>query len=192
VPPGAGHVSEFSWKQLLEAEACVSCGRCEESCPAFISGKPLSPRRIVRIIHEIAVSDKNVALDSSISPDEIWSCATCMACVEACPVYVAPLDKIVEMRRHLTMGKGELPLEARPMIRSLELYGDIYGKGISHRADWAMNRNVKVTGPDEREVEIVIWAGCSGALSHVIRMYQGRWVTILKKAGINLQDTGRQ
>ncbi|MBN1905360.1 MAG: (Fe-S)-binding protein [Deltaproteobacteria bacterium] len=188
--PGANHISEFSWKQLLETESCVSCGRCEESCPAFISGKPLSPRKIVRAIHEIAISGKNISLGSRISPDEIWACTTCMACVEACPVYTVPLDKIVELRRHLTMGKGELPLEARPMIRALELYGDVNGRGASHRADWAMNRGVKTIGPDEKEVEIVIWTGCSGAFHPRYQDVSRALVTILQKAGINFRILG--
>lgn len=188
--PGSNHVGEFSWKQILEIEACVSCGRCEESCPAFISGKPLSPKKIVKAIHEIAVSGKNMSLDSCILPDEIWSCTTCMACIEACPVYVVPLDKVVEIRRYLTMGKGELPIEARPMIRSLELYGDVNGKGVSHKADWAMNRGVKVTRPDERDVEIVIWTGCSGAFYPRYQEVSRALVTILQKAGINFRILG--
>jgi Fe-S oxidoreductase/nitrate reductase gamma subunit len=188
--PGANHISDFTWKQILETEACVSCGRCEESCPAFISKKPLSPRKIVRAIHDIAISGKNMPLDSCISPDEIWACTTCMACVEACPVYVVPLDKIIEMRRHLTMGKGELPLEARPMIRALELYGDVNGMGASHRADWAMNRGVKTIGPNEKEVEIVIWTGCSGAFHPRYQDVSRALVSILQKAGINFRILG--
>jgi Fe-S oxidoreductase/nitrate reductase gamma subunit len=188
--PGANHISDFTWKQLLEIEACVSCGRCEETCPAFISGKPLSPRKIVRVIHEIASSGKKPPLDSSISPDEIWSCTTCMACVETCPVYVVPLDKIVEIRRYLFAGKGDVPSEAIPMIRALELYGDVNGKGPSLRADWAMNRGVEVTRPDERDVEIVIWTGCSGAFHPRYQDVSRALVSILQKAGINFRILG--
>jgi Fe-S oxidoreductase len=188
--PGANHVTDFSWKQLLEIESCVSCGRCEENCPAFISGKPLSPRKIVRIIHDIVGSGKNLSLDSRISPDEVWSCTTCMACVEACPVYTVPLDKIVEIRRYLFAGKGELPQEARSMIRALELYGDVNGKGPSFKADWAMNHGVRVTGPDEREVEIVIWTGCSGAFHPRYQDVSRALVTILQKAGITFKILG--
>ncbi len=189
-PPGANHVTDLSWKQLLEIESCVSCGRCEENCPAFISGKPLSPRIIVRAIHEIVASDKNMPLDSCISPDEIWACTACMACVEACPVYTVPLDKIVELRRYLTMGKGELPLEARPMIRALELYGDVNSRGASHRADWAMNRGVKTIGPDEKDIEIIIWTGCSGAFHPRYQDVSRALLTILQKAGINFRILG--
>ncbi len=189
--PGANRINDFTWKQILDTEACVSCGRCEENCPAFISGKPLSPRKIVRQIQDISHSgDLDTSFDSCISADEIWSCTTCMACVEACPVFVAPLDKIVDMRRYLTMGRGALPPEAVTMIRNLEIYGDVNGKGIAIRADWAMNRGVRVTRPDERNVEIVIWTGCSGAFHPRYQDVSRALVNILEKAGINFRILG--
>jgi Fe-S oxidoreductase len=191
-PPGANHLNDFTWKQLLDTEACVSCGRCEENCPAFISGKPLSPRKIVRQIFELAHGvDKNIFIDSLITEDEIWSCTTCMACVEACPVFVAPLDKIVDMRRHLTLGKGTLPSEAAAMIRDLEIYGDVNSKGTSLRADWAMNRGVKETKPDERDVEIVIWTGCSGSFHPRYQEVSRSLVNVLKKADVKFRILGR-
>lgn len=190
--PGAKHVNDFTWKQILDTEACVSCGRCEENCPAFISGKPLSPRKIVRQIYELAHSaDENIPIDSRITEDEIWNCTTCMGCVEACPVFITPLDKIVDIRRYLTLGKGTLPSEAVSMIRDLEIYGDVNGKGIAFRADWAMNRDVKVTTPDERDVEIVIWTGCSGSFHPRYQEVSKSLVKILQKAGINFRILGK-
>ena len=191
-PPGINQRSDLTWKQLLDAEACVSCGRCEENCPAFISGKPLSPRKIVRqLIELVHGDDKNTFIDSLITADEIWSCTTCMACVEACPVFVAPLDKIVDIRRHLTLGKGALPSEAVTMIRDLELYGDVNGKGPSLRTDWAMNRGVRVTGPDDRDVEIVIWTGCSGSFHPRYQEVSRALVNILNKAGVSFRILGK-
>ena len=190
--PGVNHISDFTWKQLLDTEACVSCGRCEENCPAFISGKPLSPRKIVRQLFELAHNTgKNVTIDSCVTGDEVWSCTTCMACVEACPVFVAPLDKIVDMRRYLTLGKGTLPSEAASMIRDLEIYGDVNGKGPSFRSDWAMNRGVRITKPDERGVEIVLWAGCSGSFHPRYQEVSRALVKILQKAGINFRILGK-
>ena len=189
--PGVNRITDFTWKQLLDSEACVSCGRCEENCPAFISGKPLSPRKIVRKLYELAHrADRNAAIDSRITEDEIWNCTTCMACVETCPVFVSPLEKIVDIRRHLTLGKGALPSEAAAMIRNLEIYGDVNGKGPSYRADWAMNRGVRVTRPDERDVEIVIWTGCSGSFHPRYQEVSRALVNILQKAGINFRILG--
>lgn len=190
--PCVNHAGDFTWKQLLDTEACVSCGRCEENCPAFISGKPLSPRKIVRRIFDLVHNkEKNIPLDSCITGDEIWSCTTCMACVEACPVFAAPLDKIVDIRRHLTLGMGALPKEAVRMIRDLEIYGDVYGKGPSFRTDWAMNRGVKETAPGENDAEAVLWTGCSGAFHPRYRDVSRALVNILKKAGVNFRILGR-
>ncbi len=192
-PPGVNHVCDFTWKQLLDTEACVSCGRCEENCPAFISGKPLSPRKIIRQIYDLTnIRDQNAPLDNCLSADEIWSCTTCMACVEACPVYAAPLDKIIDVRRYLVMGRGELPPEAASMIRDLEIYGDVNGRGISHREDWALNREVKVVKPDERDVEIVVWTGCSGAFHPRYQEVSRALVTVLKKSGVNFRILGKK
>ncbi|MFC1839455.1 (Fe-S)-binding protein [Thermodesulfobacteriota bacterium] len=190
--PGAHYVNDFTWKQLLDTEACVSCGRCEENCPAFISGKPLSPRKVIRQILDLTyTSSKNTPLDSCLSGDEIWSCTTCMACVEVCPVFVTPLDKIVDIRRFLVMGRGKLPPEAVTMIRDLELFGDVNGKGSSHREDWAMNREVKVVEPGEREVEIVIWTGCSGSFHPRYQEVSRALVRILKKSGVKFRILGK-
>ncbi|QTA81452.1 Nitrate reductase gamma subunit domain-containing protein [Desulfonema limicola] len=191
---GAKTAGDFSWKQLLETEACVSCGRCEENCPAAISGKSLSPRKIIRKILEqaeaaacqecfISISPKSL-LEETISQDEIWACTTCMACVEHCPVFVEAMDKIVDMRRYQVMGRGNLPYEARPMIRDLELYGDVQGKGSAHRADWAMNRDVPAVG-NVKDAEVLFWVGCSGAFHPRNKETALAMVKILKAADIN-------
>lgn len=159
-------VHDFSWKQLLETEACVSCGRCVARCPAALSEKALSPRKVVRQL--LAAAEKGAGADpvpgSGVADDKaLWACTTCMACVEACPVLVAPADKIIELRRQRVMGMGALPTEARPMIRDLELFGDTYGQGAAHRTEWALNCDVPVIGEDKKTTEYLIWVGCAGA-----------------------------
>ncbi len=201
-PLGANTIKDFSWKQLLDAEACVSCGRCEENCPAYISGKPLSPRKIIRDILEEAESmirrDKGTGhgfvrpLTSRITEDEIWSCTTCMACVEHCPVFIEPLDKIIDMRRHLVMGRGSLPLEARPMIRSLEIFGDVQGKGVAHRMDWALNREVPLFNSGDQRQEVLFWVGCSGAFHPRYQEVSRALVHIFKSAGVNFGILGKE
>jgi len=227
---GAGSVEDFSWRQILNMEACVSCGRCEEHCPAFISGKPLSPRRIVqKILTQIEAESSrkefrlnplqffkeasssfvgssgiscpsgsknnhdacrasapaiHPLLEDIVTKEELWACTTCMACVEQCPVFVEAMDKIVDMRRYLVMGKGELPSDATPVIRNLELFGDVQGKGAAYRADWAMHRNVphiiNITGE-----KILFWVGCSGAFHPRNRETSLALVKIMNHAGIN-------
>jgi Fe-S oxidoreductase len=199
-PIGADTIMDLSWKQLLDAEACVSCGRCEENCPASISGKPLSPQKVMRdIFEQMASVARNGTetspptippLTSHITEDEIWSCTACMACVEHCPVFIEPMDKIIDMRRNLVMGKGLLPAEARSAIRNLEIYGDMQGKGIAHRQDWAFNREVLSVDPADSNQDILLWVGCAGAFHERYQEVSRAMVSILNAAEIPFEILG--
>jgi len=200
-PLGARSIGDLSWKQLLDGEACVSCGRCEENCPAFISGKPLSPQKVIRdILEQMEEANRNgimpgnpslPLLEDAITGDEIWSCTTCMACVEHCPVYIEPMDKIIEMRRYQALSRGSFPAEARPMIRNLEIYGDVNGKGIAHRTDWALNRDVPLISSEGLDAEILLWVGCSGAFHPRYQEVSRSLVEILKRAGVRFGILGK-
>ena len=204
---GARTVNDLSWKQMLDADACVACGRCDENCPAAISGKPLSPRKIIQNIRQqmetVSADQKNLRnvpeaplLENAVTADAMWACTSCMACVEHCPVSIEPLDKIIDMRRYQVMGEARLPAEARPMIRDLDLYGDVQGKGVAHRADWAMNREVpelfQTSSQPESEVEILLWVGCSGAFHPRNQETSRAMVKILKAAGIRFAILGKE
>ncbi len=195
--PGAARARDFSWKQLLDVDACVSCGRCEESCPAAISGKSLSPLEVMRGIREEMEKDQGTnfsdspskALIEAVRDEALWSCTTCMACARRCPVYAEPVDKIIELRRYRTMERGSLPSEARTVLRNIEIYGDVYGKGMAYRNDWALNRGVP---PMTANAEILLWVGCSGAF-HPRYMETARaMVKILKAAGVSFGVLGKQ
>jgi Fe-S oxidoreductase/nitrate reductase gamma subunit len=160
---GVNEIADFTWKQLLDAQSCVSCGRCDDHCPALISGKALSPRKIIRTIREQMEAPSPALFEDTVSPEEIWACTTCMACVEKCPVFIPPVDKLLDMRKYRVMGRGSLPEEARGMIRDLEIFGDTYGKGPPHKADWALNTGIPHTPPAQLQDEILLWVGCSGA-----------------------------
>jgi Fe-S oxidoreductase/nitrate reductase gamma subunit len=205
---GAQTVNDLSWKQMLDAEACVACGRCDDNCPAAISGKPLSPRKVMHNIREqmaVVTADKKnrhraaglPLLEKVVAADEMWACTSCMACVEHCPVYIEPLDKIIDMRRYQVMGEARLPAEARPMIQDLDLYGDVQGKGVAHRADWAMNRKVPQfsqlgSSTASAEVEILLWVGCSGAYHPRSQETSRAMVKILKAAGVKFAILGKE
>lgn len=170
---GAKRIHDFSWKQLLDAEACVSCNRCQQNCPAFLAGKPLSPQRVIQSIftqmEAVAQSKKGWAdpdlplLNQAISDEEIWACTTCMACLEQCPVFIQPLREIMDLRRYRVLGQGRLPKEARPVIRNLELFGDVQGKGRAYRSDWAMNLSLSPMSAKGFKPEVLFWVGCFGA-----------------------------
>lgn len=190
---GAGRVKDFSWKQLLDAEACVACGRCEENCPAFISGKTLSPRRIIRdILYGMESTVIGGSEEVRISEDEIWSCTTCMACVAHCPVFAEPMDKIIDMRRYMVMGKGRLPDEARALIRNLEIFGDVNGRGAAHRVDWAFNRNVPLVKTGGSDHGVLLWVGCSGAFHPRYREVARAMVHVMRTAGIRFSILGKE
>jgi Fe-S oxidoreductase/nitrate reductase gamma subunit len=204
---GAKSVEDLTWKQMLDAEACVACGRCDENCPALISGKPLSPRKVIRNIREqmetVATSKKSLQnaqkpplLETAVSADEMWACTSCMACVEHCPIYIEPLDKIIDMRRYQVMGEARLPAETRPMIRDLEIYGDVQGKGVAHRADWAMNRGVlqmsQTSTSNGADVDVLLWVGCAGAFHPRNQETTRAMVKILNAAGIGFAILGKE
>ena len=193
--PFVESVHDFSWKQLLESEACVSCGRCVARCPASLSQKALSPRKIVQQLltaaetcHRGDPAPVHMIADDS----ELWSCTTCMACVEACPVRVEPVDRIVELRRQRVLGMGTLPLEARPMLRDLQLFGDTYGKGAALRTGWALNCDVPVIGNNRRTAEHLIWVGCAAAYHPRYREVARSLVTVLRSAGVDFAILGNR
>jgi Fe-S oxidoreductase len=197
---GAKSVMDLSWKQLLDAEACVACGRCEENCPASISGKLLSPRKVMQQIYSQAKTFRDARqgnpglhgpLADAISPEEFWACTSCMACVAHCPVSAEPLDKIIDLRRHQVLGEGRLPVEARGMIRNLDLFGDVQGKGAARRADWAMHRDVPVLGSAAAGADILLWVGCAGSYHPRNQQTSRAMVKILQTAGVRFAILGK-
>jgi Fe-S oxidoreductase/nitrate reductase gamma subunit len=196
-PRGARTAHDFTWKQRLEAEACVSCGRCEENCPAFLADKPLSPRKVMQDIYgqlsarEGCAAAREPLLHETVTADELWSCTTCLACVEHCPVMIEPLDKIVDMRRYQVMDRARVPQEARAMWRNLEIYGDVYGKGIAHRADWAFQRGVFLKGEDLSK-DVLLWVGCAGAFHPRYQEVPRALVKILKAARVEFAILGKE
>ncbi len=189
---GAKQTADFTWKQLLDARSCVSCGRCDDHCPALISGKPLSPRKILRTIQEQMTTSFSALLEDAVTPEEIWACTTCMACAESCPVFIAPVEKIAEMREYRVMGKGLLPEEARGMMHDLEVFGDVNGKGIAHKTDWAFSLKLPLGSSAEARERILLWVGCSGAFHPRYQEISRSMVQILQAGGVPFSILGQE
>lgn len=195
---GIESVNDLSAGYLREADACVSCGRCEAHCPAFISGKPLSPRSIMGAmageIESVACKGKSprCLVPECITTEEIWSCTTCMACVEQCPLHITPLDKIIELRRHQVMARGMLPDEAKSMMYNLEIFGDVNGRGAAYRTEWAFNQDVPiVSDAGDNSPEVLIWVGCSGAFHPAYQKTTRALVKLLNAGGIHFAILGK-
>ena len=147
---GAGRIEDFSWKQLLDMATCTECGRCQSQCPAWNTGKPLSPKLLIMDLRDnlFASADRVMAknraagvevetlVPSVIDPDVLWSCTTCGACVEQCPVDIEHIDTIIDMRRYEVLMESKFPTEAGLMLRNIENQGDPWGLGGSKRTDW--------------------------------------------------------
>ncbi len=197
---GAGRIEDFSWKQLLDLATCTECGRCQSQCPAWNTDKPLSPKLLIMDLRDnlFASADRvmaknraaGVELDTLvptvIEPDVLWSCTTCGACVEECPVDIEHVDTIVDMRRYEVLIESRFPTEASTMLRNIENQGDPWGLGSSKRTDWidALDFEVPViTGDIPDDVEYLYWVGCAGALDERARKGAQATARMLHRAG---------
>ncbi len=177
---GSGKIEHLSWKQNLDLATCTECGRCQEQCPAWNTETPLSPKLVIMALRDHlfksapsligpkATKTTEVPLvPDVIESDVLWSCTTCGACVEACPVDIEHVDVIVDMRRYKVLMDSEFPTEANLMLRNVENQGDPWGLGPSKRLDWtkALDFEIPViTGQIPDDVEYLFWVGCAGAL----------------------------
>lgn len=208
---GAHLIPEFTWKQLLDTDACTVCGRCTSVCPAHATGKPLDPREIVlKVGHvmsatapngpvpptvgqdtEITVKSENVF--ERITPEEIWSCTTCKACDEICPVNIEILDKILDMRRYLALMESEFPSELGRMYNSMENQENPWGLSNTERADWAKGLDIDVPIVDESkglDHEYLFWVGCAGSFDDRAKKVTQAMSKLLTRAGVDFAILG--
>ncbi len=201
---GAGAIGEFSWKQLLDLDACARCGRCEEACPAHATGKTLSPQKMIRDLQAdsgvVAASLRRGRPDEREEPmiegigvrtADVWACTTCGHCVTSCPMMVEHLEKIVDMRRHLVLGKSDFPPELEQMFRKLEMFSDPWGFGPARRMEWAEGLGLEEVGR-KGSVDLVYWVGCAGAYDERYRNVAVSLARILKESGIRFGILGSQ
>ena len=222
---GRGAIEDFTWKGLLDFATCTECGRCQSQCPAWHTDKPLSPKLLVMSLRDHAIAKAPYLLAAGdearsvlpeqaraeadrplvgtaeqggvIDPDVLWSCTTCGACVEQCPVDIEHIDHVVDMRRFQVLVEGAFPESANPMLRNLEHAGDPWGSGAGARMEWAtaLPFEVRVLGADGADrlpddVEYLFWVGCAGALDDKAVRTTRAVAELLDEAGVSFMVLG--
>jgi len=205
---GVARVEDFTWKQLLDLDACTMCGRCTSVCPAHATGKPLDPREIVLKSGEVMAAtgdpvvtppigvDREITVTADsvferITPDEIWSCTSCRACDEICPVNIEILDKILDMRRYLSLMESNFPAELGNAYRSMENQGNPWGMSQSERGDWARGLEVDVVDAGSPfDHEYLYWVGCAGSFDDKNKRVTQAMAKLLQRAGIDVGILG--
>jgi len=237
---GRGAIEDFTWKGYLDFATCTECGRCQSQCPAWNTGKPLSPKLVIMDLRDHlfakapyliggkeipdavdAVETKGHGVPESgssrmaqndprqatrplvgtaeqlgvIDPDVLWSCTTCGACVEQCPVDIEHIDHIVDMRRHQVMIESEFPGELGTLFRNLENKGNPWGQNNSERLDWAKELDFEVPVYDGEladDVEYLFWVGCAGAFDDNARKTVQATAELLHLAGVKYVVLGTE
>ena len=209
---GAAVVEDFTWKQLLDLDACTMCGRCTSVCPAHATGKPLDPREIVLKTGEVMAATAAHAAGGRVSPpigtdsaitissnslferitaEELWSCTTCRACDEICPVNIEILDKILDMRRYLSLMESNFPAELGNAYRAMENQGNPWGMNQGERGDWAKDLDVTIVDPGEPlQSEYLYWVGCAGSFDDKNKKVTQAMAKLLRRAGISVAILG--
>ncbi len=188
---GAATIEDLTWKEILDTYTCTECGRCQNVCPAWNTGKPLNPKLLIMNLRDQILEEGPKVLDAradgkeieltplnpNVVEDEVvWDCTTCGACMQECPVNIEHVDHIVDMRRNLVMAESRFPAEAGTLLRNLENSGNPWGMSQSTRADWAKDLGVMVLEDGGRAPEYLYWVGCAGR--------------VLQKAGISFAILG--
>ncbi|MEU1884286.1 (Fe-S)-binding protein [Micromonospora sp. WMMD987] len=227
---GVAQVEQFSWKGLLDFSTCTECGRCQSQCPAWNTGKPLSPKLLVLSLRDhayakapyllagggkdltgeekatqaqlahldvltLAEAEKPLIGDAEaggvIDPDVLWSCTTCGACVEQCPVDIEHVDHIVDMRRYQVLIESSFPSEAGVMLRNLENKGNPWGAPQNTREDWTKGLDFEVprVGAVD-DFEYLFWVGCAGAFEDRAKKTTRAVATLLHEAGVSFAILG--
>ncbi|HEV2055807.1 MAG TPA: (Fe-S)-binding protein [Methylomirabilota bacterium] len=210
---GVGAVTEFTWKDLFDLYNCTECGRCTSGCPANVSGKELDPKWLILNLREhlleggqrllapgLLAKAENGGHETAhevpmvggvIKDNVLWACTTCRWCVDACPVFIEHVPKIVDMRRWLVLTESRFPAELQPTFRNLETNGNPWQMSWQTRADWAKDLGVKVMS-DVSQAEYLYWVGCYGSFDERNKKVARAFVKLLQSAGVDFAILGNE
>ena len=191
---------DLTWKDRLDALACMECGRCQDVCPAFQSDKPLSPKMLLFNMEQHLLKNRPALLGKTrddlpaLVPnvhkeDEIWTCTTCGACMHVCPVEIEHIPKIVGMRQSQVLMESKFPSQLNSFFRSMETNANPWGIGFSKRADWAEGLDIKLI-QEHPATEYLFWVGCAGSYEEDGKKTARAFASLLKKAGVDFAVLG--
>ncbi len=199
---GIGKAADISWKGLLDMASCTECGRCQSQCPAWHTEKPLSPKMLIMAMRDHALTKvpNDVPLvgsahENAINPDVLWSCTSCGACVEECPVDIEHVDHIMNMRRYQVLVESEFPSELGNTFRNLEKAGNPWGANRADRDAWIKEVDFPITvidGEIPEDVEYLFWVGCAGAFEDRAKKTTKAVAELLHMAGVKFAVLGKK
>ena len=197
---GLGTRGDITWKGLLDMTSCTECGRCQSQCPAWHTDKPLSPKLLIMAMRDHAFAktvetENMVGENAPISLDVLWSCTTCGACVNECPVDIEHIDHIVNMRRFQVLVESEFPSQLNGTFRNLETAGNPWGSNKNDREGWIAEMDFPirvVEGTLPEDVEYLFWVGCAGAYEERAKKTTKAVAELLHIAGVNFAVLGKR
>ncbi len=190
---GAGAAKDLTWKQVLDTFSCTECGRCQDACPAYATGKILSPKLLIMGLRDAVFAtqgDDAPLVPNAVPAESVWDCVTCGACIQACPVSIEHVDHIVDLRRHLVMVESSFPAEAEPMLRDVERASNPWGKAQSERGDWATDLGIRVLEPGDPAPEYLYWVGCASSFDERARKTAQATAKVLQAANVDFAILG--
>ena len=195
---GIGKSADISWKGLLDMASCTECGRCQSQCPAWHTEKPLSPKLLIMAMRDHALTkvQSDAKIPGNVISDEIlWSCTTCGACVNECPVDIEHIDHIVNMRRFQVLVESEFPTELGNTFKNLEKAGNPWGANGADRDAWINEVSFpvrKIEGEIPEDVEYLFWVGCAGAFEERAKRTTKAVAELLHMAGVSFGVLGKR
>ena len=199
---GSARVTDMTWKQMVDTMSCTECGRCQDVCPAYATGKALSPKLLIMAMRDqlLAEGPKVLASHGAYAPlpivpaavtdDIVWDCVTCGACVRECPVGIEHIDHVIDLRRNLVMVESRFPEEAGAMLRDVDRTSNPWGRPQADRTQWAEGLDVRVLQPGDLAPDVLFWVGCAPAFDERARKGAISTAKLLKEAGVDFAILG--
>jgi Fe-S oxidoreductase len=217
---GVATLADFSWKQRLDFDACMQCGRCQSKCPAYASGSDLSPKFLITKMAELQRGQPILLRDGStirlneqadgtvqaelvnletiplvekglFTENELWSCTTCRACMEECPATIEHVDQIVDLRRNLTMIQSEVPSGVKRVLEGIERQSNPWRLPQRNRSSWTEGLDVPVLAEKEN-VEVLYWVGCAPSYDERSRKVARAMVQLMERAEVDFAILGEE